>query len=73
MCEMIGLSLGASLRILDLGLGASKIEFKMKYRQLSRIYHPDKNNQAITGLTAKELSEFFKLLNNANEYLKERL
>jgi DnaJ-class molecular chaperone len=70
---MIGLSLGASLHILDLGLGASKIEFKMKYRQLSRIYHPDKNNQAITGLIAKETSEFFKLLNNANKYLKERL
>ena len=31
LCEMIGRSLGASLHILDLGLGASKIEAKMKY------------------------------------------
>jgi hypothetical protein len=73
MCEMIGHSLGPSLQILDLGLGASEIEAKMKYRQLSRIYHPDKNNQTITGLTTEEATEFFKLLNNANEYLKEIL
>ena len=67
MCEMVGRSLGASLQILDLGLGASEIEAKVKYRQLARIYHPDKNNQATTGLTTEEASEFSKLLNNANE------
>jgi len=73
MCEMVGHSLGASLQILDLGLGASEIEAKVKYRQLARIYHPDKNNQAAIGLTTEEASEFFKLLNNVNEYLKERM
>ena len=73
MCEMIGRSLGASLQILDLGLGASEIEAKMKYQQLAWIYHPDKNDQTTTGLTSEEASEFFKLLNNANEYLKERM
>jgi len=73
MCEMIRRSLGASLQILDLGLGASEIEAKMKYRQLSRIYHPDKNNQATTGLTTDEATEFFKLLNNANEHLKRKI
>ena len=73
MCEMVGRSLGASLQILDLGLGASEIESKVKYRQLARMYHPDKNNQAVTGLTTEEASEFFKLHNNANEYLKERM
>ena len=59
------------------GLGASEIEIevKLKYRQLSQIYHQDKNNPATTGLTTEEASEFFKeLLNNhANKYLKERL
>jgi curved DNA-binding protein CbpA len=73
MREMVGRSLGPSLRILDLGLGASEIEVKLKYRQLSQIYHPDKNNPATTRLTTEEASEFFKLLNNANEYLKERI
>jgi curved DNA-binding protein CbpA len=60
---MVGRSLGASLQILDLGLGASEIEANVKYRQFARIYHPDKNNQAVTGLTTEEASEFFKLLN----------
>ena len=71
MCEMVGHNLGPSLCILDLGLGASKIEVKLKYRQLSQINHPDKNNSATTGLTTDEASEFFKLLNNANKYLKD--
>ena len=70
---MVSRSLGPSLQILYLGLAASKIKVKMKYRQLSQIYHPDKNNPATTGLTQEEESEFFKLLNNANKYLKERL
>ena len=70
---MVGRSLGPSLQIFDLGLGASEIEVKMNCRQLSQIYHPDKNNPATTGLTQEEASEFFKLLNNASKYLKERL
>jgi DnaJ-class molecular chaperone len=60
------------LKILGLGLGASKMEIKVDYRQLARKYHPDKNNLAATGLTSEETSDYFKLLNNANEYLKER-
>jgi DnaJ-class molecular chaperone len=62
-----------SLKILGLGLGASETEIKVHYRQLTHKYHPDKNNSTtITGLSAEEASEFFKPLNNANDYLKER-
>ena len=61
-----------SLTILGLGLGASEMEIKVHYRQLARKYPPDKNDHATTGLTMAEASNFFKLLNNANEYLKER-
>jgi curved DNA-binding protein CbpA len=61
-----------SLKILGLGLGASETEIKVHYRQLTGKCHPDKNDSTITGLTAEEASEFFKLLNNANDYLKER-
>jgi DnaJ-class molecular chaperone len=61
-----------SLTNLGLGLGASETEIKINYRQLARKYHPDKNNSAITGLTASDASDFFKLLlNNAQAYLKE--
>ena len=70
---MVGQSMYHSLRILGLGLGASEIEIKVHYRQIARTCHPDKNNPATTGLTTKEASDFFKLLNNANDYLKERL
>jgi len=61
-----------SLKILGLGLGASETEIKVHYRQLARKYHPDKNDTTITGLSEEEASEFFKLLNNAKDYLKER-
>jgi curved DNA-binding protein CbpA len=68
---MVGHSLFHSLTILGLGLGASEMEIKVHYRQLARKYHPDKNDTAVTGLTTSEASDFFKLLNNANEYLKD--
>jgi hypothetical protein len=71
-CSMVGRSMSHSLKILGLGLGASEMEIKVHYRQLARKYHPDKNDTASTGLTTAEASDFFKLLNNANEYLKER-
>jgi curved DNA-binding protein len=68
---MVGRSMFHSLTILGLGLGASEMEIKVHYRQLARKYHPDKNDTAVTGLTTSEASDFFKLLNNANEYLKD--
>ena len=49
-----------------------KAVFADAMQQLARKYHPDKNDPATTGLAAAEASDFFKLLNNANEYLKER-
>ncbi len=37
----------------------------------TRVPYPDKNNPTTTGLKTKEATEFSKLLNNANAYLKE--
>ena len=56
-----------ALKLLGIGLGASEMEMKMhySYRQLAREYHLDKNNHEVTGLTAAEAPDFFKLLNNA--------
>jgi DnaJ-class molecular chaperone len=70
---MVGKSMSHLLKILGLGLGASKMEIKVHFRQLACKYHMDKNDSTITGLTAEEAMEFFKLLNNANDYLKEQL
>ena len=58
--------------ILGLGLGASETEIKVHYQQLAHKYHPNKNDPSITGLTATEASDFFKLLKNVQAYLKER-
>jgi curved DNA-binding protein CbpA len=60
-----------SLTILGLRLGASEIEIKVHYQKLARKYHPNKNDPAVTGLMASKASDFFKLLNNAQEYLKK--
>ena len=69
---MVERSMSHSLKILGLGLGASETEIKIHYRQLACKYHPDKNDHAATGLTMDEATDFFKLLNNANDYLRER-
>ena len=69
---MVGQSMSHLLKIIGLGLSASEMEIKKHCRQLARKYHPDKNDHAATGLTAEEATEFFKLLNNANDYLRER-
>ena len=60
------------LKILRLGLEASETNVKVHYQQLSRKYHPNKNDPTTTGLTATEDYDFFKLLHNAHEYLNER-
>jgi curved DNA-binding protein CbpA len=58
-----------ALKLLGLGLGALEIKVKIWYQQMAREYHPEKNNQEVTGLTMAEASDFFKLLNNANMIL----
>lgn len=73
IAENVGRSLYDSLKVLGLGLGASEAEVKVKYRMLSRIYHPDKHDPAKTGMSNEEASDFFKLINNAQAYLREVL
>jgi DnaJ-class molecular chaperone len=70
---MVGQSMSHSLKILELGLGASKTEIKVNYRQLEHKYHLDKYDSTTTSLMEEGATEFFKLLNNANDYLKEKL
>ena len=60
-----------SFKVLGLGLGASEAELKKKYRELSRLYHPDKHDTTKTGITDEEAEDFCKLINNAYGYLRE--
>jgi curved DNA-binding protein CbpA len=62
-----------ALKLLGLGLGASEMEVKIRCRQLAREYHPNKNNQEVMSLTAAEALNFFKLLNNANMFLRGQM
>ena len=73
IAENVGKFLYDSLKILGLGLGASETEVKVKYRELSRMYHPDKHDSTKTGLTDEQASDFFKLTKNAHSYLREVL
>ena len=69
--EMVGRSMYDSFKVLGLGLGASEAEVKQKYRELSRLYHPDKHDATKTGMTDEEAEEFCKLINNAYSHLRE--
>ncbi|KAL7526244.1 hypothetical protein ACHAXR_001390, partial [Thalassiosira sp. AJA248-18] len=69
--ENVGKVLYDSLKVLGLGLDASETEVKIKYRALSRLHHPDKHDTAKTGMTNQGASDFFKLINNAQAYLRQ--
>jgi preprotein translocase subunit Sec63 len=73
LANKAGQSMSYALKLLGLGLSASEIEVKVRYRQLAREYHPDKNNREVTGLTTTEASDFFKLLNNTNMFLRGQM
>ena len=48
---------------------ATSREIKIKFRQLSRIYHPDKHDPSKTGMANAEAQNFFQKINNAQELL----
>ena len=62
-----------SFKVLGLGLGASESEVKLRFRALSRVYHPDKHNPEQTGKTQEEAVALFQLINNAHSHLREVL
>ena len=65
----IGHNLHDSLGVLGLELGATVREAKIWYRTLERRLHPDKHDPSVTGMTSEEAVEFFKLVNNAQQFL----
>ena len=65
----VGINITDSLKCLGLSLEATEREIKVSFRQLSRTYHPDKHKPEQTGLTQREATEKFQLINNAYSYL----
>ena len=47
-------------QILELERNVTGREVKIKFRQLSRIYHPDKHQPEKTGMSNDEAKEFFQ-------------
>ena len=60
-----------SFKVLDLGIGASKIEVKVQFRKLSRVYHPGVHKSAQTGMIDPDATSFFQRIDNAYSYLRE--
>ena len=60
-------------QILELERNVTGREVKIKFRQLSRIYHPDKHQPEKTGMSNDEAKELFQKFNNAQEILIEHL
>ena len=68
---MVGHSLYDLFKLLDLGIGTSKMEVKVQFRKLSRVYHPDKHDSSQPEMASAEATAFFQLINNVYSYLKE--
>ena len=66
----VGFTRRDSLNIMSLQNEVTEREIKVRYRKLARTYHPDKHNPTSTNMTSTEAEEFFKLINNAYEFLR---
>ena len=62
-----------SLGVLGLEIGVTVPEVNVRYRFLARRLHPDKHDTEVTGMTSEEAVETFKLVNNAQQYLREHI
>jgi hypothetical protein len=57
------------VKILGVSGGATPDEIKNAYRKQAMIYHPDKWSYERTGMTKEEGAEYFKQINEANQFL----
>ena len=71
--ENVGKVLYDSLKVFNLGYGATIREVKAEYRSLARVYHPDKHQPEQTGMSDEDSKKFFQLINNAHTYLRSKL
>ena len=62
-----------AFEVLGLEPNATEREVRIRFRQLSRKYHPDKHQQCETGMLNEEATEYFQKANNAQEVLIENL
>ena len=61
-----------SLGVLGLKMGVTMREVNVRYRFLAQRLHP-KHDTEVTGTTSEDAVETFKLVNNAQQYLREHI
>ena len=71
--DNVGRVMYDSLKVFGLGYSASYAEVKALYRTYARTYHPDQHRSERTGMTDEAAMRFFQLVNNAHNYLKDKL
>ena len=69
----VGVNMNDSLKCMGLGMNATERELKVRFRLLSRKYHPDKHKTDETGISNEEAKAKFQEFNNAYAYLRSRL
>ena len=62
-----------SLGVLGLEMGVTVREVNVQYQFLARRLHPDKHDTEAMGMMSEEAVEMFKLVNNAQQYLRENI
>ena len=58
---------------MGLDFGVTVREVNIRYRYLARKLHPDKHDPEISGMTSEEAVELFKLVNDAQQFLRENI
>ena len=69
----VGINIQDSLGVLGLEMGVTVREVNVRYRFLARRLHPNKHDTEVTGMTSEEAVEMFKLVNKAQQYLRENI
>ena len=62
-----------SLGVLGLEMGGTVREVNVRYRFLARRLHCKNHDTEATGMMSEEAVEMFKLVNNAQQYLRENI
>ena len=65
--------MGGSLVVIGLEMGVTVNEVNVWYWFLARIIYRDKHDTDAIGMTSDEAVEMFKLVNNAQQYLRENI
>ena len=65
--------MGDSLGVLGLEMGITVQEVNVRYQLLEQILHSERHNREVMGMTSEETVDTFKLVKNAQQYLRTNI